>query len=240
MTRLYYPGDLYANHMVTLNHGQTHYLRHVLRAAVGHKIFLFNESHGEWSAVITDISKSSSSVMVKELVRTAVSCLEISLLFAPIKHDPLTFLVEKATELGVKHFFPVLTERCNIARINEERVQRNVIEAAQQCERFDIPTVHSLMSLHESLASWNAQIPLVVCQERDETSTFVEEIGRLPSKKPIGFFVGPEGGFSSQEFNFLRSFSFTRFINLGPRILRAETAALSAIACYQATKGDWC
>lgn len=239
MTRLYYPDDLFTSHNVVLNQGQIHYLRHVLRVEIGHPVILFNERDGEWSGVITELSKSNLHVTIGDQIRPAVNPPELSLLFAPIKHDPLTFLIEKATELGVKHFYPVTTERCNISRVNKERLKSNVIEAAQQCERFDIPTIYPLMRLSEVLASWNVQVPLFVCQERGSPLSITQSIQNLPFRAAVGFLIGPEGGFSPAEFSYLQSFSFVQFISLGPRILRAETAALVAIACYQAIVGDW-
>jgi 16S rRNA (uracil1498-N3)-methyltransferase len=147
--------------------------------------------------------------------------------------------MEKATELGVRHFYPVMTERCNISRVNENRLRSNVIDAAQQCERFDIPMLHPLMHLNKVLASWNPDIPLFVCQERGDVPSITQALHSLIPKTPVGFLIGPEGGFSEAEIAYLKSFSFTQFISLGPRILRAETAALAAVTCYQAFVGDW-
>jgi 16S rRNA (uracil1498-N3)-methyltransferase len=239
MIRLYHPNDFFPNQILTLNEGQNHYLRHVLRLAIGHRLVVFNEREGEWSAVLTTLSKTLATVMVEEQSRPAITGADISLLFAPIKHDPLTFLMEKATELGVRHFYPVMTERCNITRVNQDRLWSNVRDAAEQCERFDIPIIYPLMSLSKALASWDPHAPLFVCQERGEVPSLAHALRPLSSNAPAGFLIGPEGGFSSQEIAYLRSFSFTQFINLGPRILRAETAAVAAVTCYQAIVGDW-
>ncbi len=237
--RLYHPYDLFANQPLRLNEGQFHYLRHVLRAAIGHPLVVFNERDGEWSAVLTAFSKTTATVTVEKHLRPPVMGADISLMFAPIKHDPLTFLIEKATELGVRHFHPVVTERCNIGRINQTRLINQMIEASQQCERFDIPTLSLLASLSEALSSWKSPIPLWVCQERGDVPSIAHALQTLPPKASIGFLIGPEGGFSSQEIAYLKSFPFMQFISLGSRILRAETAALAAVACYQAIVGDW-
>jgi 16S rRNA (uracil1498-N3)-methyltransferase len=239
MTRLYHADDLYVSQLLTLGEGQTHYLRHVLRATIGHRLAIFNERDGEWSAVLTSLSKAIATVTIEKQLRPAVTGPDVSLLFAPIKHDPLAFLIEKATELGVRHFHPVMTERCNISRVNHDRVLSNLIEAAQQSERFDIPTLYPLMPLRETLSNWHPHISLLVCQERGEVPPIVEALRLLPFNEPIGFLVGPEGGFSHQEIAYLKSFSFTKSVSLGPRILRAETAALAAVTCYQALVGDW-
>ncbi len=239
MTRLYHGGDLFVNQVLPLNEGQTHYLRHVLRAAIGHSLTIFNERDGEWTAHLSALSKSVSTVALKEQIRRPLMGPDVSLLFAPIKHDPLTFLVEKATELGVRHFHPVMTERCNISRLNQERLTNNAIEAAQQCERFDIPILHPLTPLTKALLQWDADVPLFVCQERGDVPSLSQALRSLLPKAPIGFLVGPEGGFSPQEIADMKSLPFAQFISLGPRILRAETASLAALACYQAWVGDW-
>lgn len=239
MTRLYHPDDLFANQTLRLTEGQNHYLRHVLRAEIGHQVTVFNERDGEWSAALSSLSKATSTLIVEDQIRPAIATPDVSLLFAPIKHDPLTFLMEKATELGVRHFHPVMTERSNVSRVNLERLKSNVMDGAQQCERFDIPTIYPLMTLAKSLGSWESHVPLFVCQERGEMTSITQALRLLPANAPCGFLIGPEGGFSSQEFAYLKSFSFTQFISLGPRILRAETAALAALACYQALVGDW-
>jgi 16S rRNA (uracil1498-N3)-methyltransferase len=239
MTRLYHRDDLYVNQVLALNEGQTHYVRHVLRATIGYQLAIFNERDGEWSAVLTSVSKAITTVTLEEQLRPAVVGPAISLLFTPIKHDALTFLVEKATELGVRHFHPVMTERCNISRLNQNRVLSNLVEAAQQSERFDIPTLYPLMPLREALSNWNSQVPLFVCQERGEAPPIAQALQPLAPHEPVGFLIGPEGGFSSQEMSYLKFFPFIKSVSLGPRILRAETAALAAVTCYQALVGDW-
>jgi len=239
MTRLYHTDDLFADRVLTLNEGQIHYLRHVLRATIGYRLAIFNERDGEWSAVLASVSKTMATVTLQEQLRPAVIGPNVSLLFAPLKHDPLTFLMEKATELGVRHLYPVMTERCNISRLNSARLLSNVIDAAQQCERFDVPALYPLTPLRKVLSGWEPHTLLFVCQERGEAPSIAQALQLLPVKESVGFLIGPEGGFSPQEMAYLKSLSFTRNINLGPRILRAETAALAVLACYQAWVGDW-
>jgi 16S rRNA (uracil1498-N3)-methyltransferase len=239
MTRLYHLDDLYSSREITLRDGQAHYLRNVLRATIGHPLTVFNERDGEWSAHITTLTKNTVSLTIEEQLRPATTGPDLALMFAPIKHDPLTFLMEKATELGVRHFHPVMTERCNISRVNHDRLQNNVIDAAQQCERFDVPRIHPLVPLAKSLSKWDTKTPLFVCQERGDAPSITHALRHLSRCAPAGFLIGPEGGFSAQELVYLRSFSFTKNISLGPRILRAETASIAAITCYQALVGDW-
>lgn len=239
MTRLYHPDALFSGRRIRLSEAQSHYLRHVLRAKEGFSLSFFNERDGEWSAVLETVTKENLLATVGSQERISHISPEVHLLFAPLKHDALTFLVEKATELGVREFHPVMTERCNVSRVNTQRLASNAIDASQQCERFDVPLIHPLLPLSQVLVSWDKQKPLFVCQERGAVGSVGEAMNQLQPLSPIGFLVGPEGGFSSQELSYLRSFSFIKNISLGPRILRAETAALSAISCYQALSGDW-
>jgi 16S rRNA (uracil1498-N3)-methyltransferase len=238
MTRLYQSSVLAGGQSLTLDFSQTHYLRHVLRCTVGYQLTVFNEREGEWSAIITSLAKTGVSITVGEQIRIAAPCPDVSLIFALLKHDPLTFLAEKATELGVRRLYPVTTQRCNISRLNSDRLLATLVDAAQQCERFDIPELSSLLALDKALAGWDPAVPLFVCQERGQAMPIGKALQSLPSQSPAGFVVGPEGGFSSQEMERLQQIPFVRFISLGPRILRAETAALTALACYQALVGE--
>lgn len=238
MTRLYRSDALFLNQTLSLTEAQSHYLRHVLRAKEGHRFMVFNERDGEWEASLTSTSRTGTAVIEKQH-RLPVPGLDISLLFAPLKHDPLAFLIEKATELGVQHFYPVRTERCQISRVNEDRLRQNIIEASQQCERFDIPTLASLSPLRNTLSSWDAQIPLVICQERNGVHSISEVFKNFLPKTPISFLIGPEGGFTPSEMAYLATLNFVKFASLGPRILRAETAALAVLTAYQAILGDW-
>jgi 16S rRNA (uracil1498-N3)-methyltransferase len=238
MTRLYHPNTLSPGQSLTLELQQTHYLRHVLRYTVGHRLMVFNNREGEWSAVITSLAKTGVVITVEEQTRPAVLCPNVSLIFALVKHDPLTFLAEKATELGVQDLYPITTERCNISRVNSDRLLFTLIDAAQQCERFDVPQLHPLMTLNKALETWDPEIPLFVCQERGEAVPIGKSLQSLAPQNPAGFVVGPEGGFSPPEMERLQRVPFVRFISLGCRILRAETAALMALSCYQALIGE--
>jgi len=239
LVRLYCPHNLFLNLELSLDEKQIHYLRHVLRATVGHRFNVFNERDGEWLAEITALAKAEAEIKVISHLRPATLPPDISLVFALIKHDPLSFLIEKATELGVRQFYPITTDRCNISRLNEDRLKSNILDASQQCERFDIPTLHPLNTLKKTLSAWLPAVPLFVCQERGEAAPLLQKLSTLSTSDPIGFLIGPEGGLSEAEMAVLNAVSFTRFVKLGSRILRAETAALSAVACYQAFAGDW-
>jgi 16S rRNA (uracil1498-N3)-methyltransferase len=238
MARLYQSSSLFAGQSLTLSLSQTHYLRHVLRCTVGYQLTVFNEREGEWSAIITSLAKTGIGITVGVQTRIAVLCPNVSLIFALLKHDPLTFLVEKATELGVRRLCPVTTDRCNISRLNTDRLLSTLVDATQQCERFDVPQLSPLMVLDKALASWDPAVPLFVCQERGQAMPIGKALQSLSPQSPVGFAIGPEGGFSPQEMEHLQQIPFVRFISLGSRILRAETAALMALACYQALVGE--
>jgi len=238
MPRLYQSSVLFTGQSLTLGTQQTHYLRHVLRCTVGYRLTVFNEREGEWSATITSLAKTGINITIGEQVCSAVLCPEVVLVFALLKHDPLTFLAEKATELGVRRLCPVTTERCNISRLNSDRLLSTLVDATQQCERFDVPELSPLMALDKALAAWDPETPLFVCQERGQAMPIGKALQSLAPHAAAGFAVGPEGGFSSQEMERLQQIPFVRFISLGSRILRAETAALMALACYQALVGE--
>lgn len=228
--------------LVSLSEDQVHYVRNVLRLAVGDKLSLFNGRDGEWHGSLETLTKSKGTLVLDCQLFTQVSPPFAGLVFAPIKHDPLFYLIEKTTELGVTDLYPVLMERSSVGKINIEKAFRNGVEASQQCERLDVPDVHKLQSLREFLEearhNWPSNYYLVVCRERDHTfplKTVLEKIWTETPKNDakIFFLIGPEGGISPEELQNLSQFSFVRFCHLGPRILRAETAAAYALTVLQ-------
>lgn len=237
MTRLYIPIEITANAVITLTSEQSHYLIKVLRLTAGNKINIFNQDAGEWSAEIIQPS-NKTSIRALEQTKKPHACNSLQLCFSPLKNDAMVYLVEKATELGVTHLQPVLTERCNNSRLNSDRLQKNAIEASQQCERFDVPEVLPLEYLGKLLKFWNSEMPLIACIERCETQTIYEYLTQEKSSN-VAFLIGPEGGFSDAEQDLMKQYNFVKAVTLGPRILRAETAAVAVISCYQAIKGDW-
>lgn len=237
MTRLYIPIKFSAGTIITLTPEQSHYLIKVLRLTTGSKINIFNQQAGEWTAEIIKPS-NKTSVQVLEQIRKPHTCSFLQLCFAPLKNDAMTYLIEKATELGVTHLQPVMTERCNSTRLNSERLQKNAVEASQQCERFDVPEVLPLQTLEKLLAHWNPEMSLIVCVERSNSQTIYDYLLREQSSN-VAFLIGPEGGFSDSEQTLMQRYSFIKTVTLGPRILRAETAAVAALSCCQAIKGDW-
>jgi len=236
-TRLYVTGDLGDGVAVTLDEGPAHYLLHVLRAKAGDRVSLFNGRDGEWLAEIAIIAKRG--VEARCLKRTAVQTgvPDIWLAFAPIKKTPADYLVQKATELGAACLLPVFTRRTIVSRINEERMIANAIEAAEQSERLTVPDVRNGMDLDKLLAEWPKERRLYFCDEGGDAKPLAE--AARGEEGPAAILTGPEGGFDPAERAALRALPFVVPVTLGPRILRADTAALAALALWQSVAGDW-
>lgn len=236
--RLYTEERLRHHSTIMLPAKQVHYLISVLRVRAGEHLVLFNASDGEWQGEITFASKKSVEVKLSEKLREAKASPDLWLLFAPIKAGRIDFLVEKATELGVSHIFPIHTDYTNASRVNHERLHAQAIEAAEQCERFDIPQLHDYQPLEKRLCDWPPERVLLYCDESGGGQPLGEAIKTHNGAK-LAVLVGPEGGFSPKERDWLRRQPYTVAVGLGPRILRAETAALTALACIQCATGDW-
>ncbi len=216
MTRLYINQTLSAGQLVELSKEQRHYLERVLRFQIGQSFLGFNQVCGEWEIVY---EKSC----YRCVTQTRAPCLieQSWLAFAPLKHDAMTFLIEKATELGVTNLQPILTERTNTQRVNLERLQKNAIEASQQCERLDIPTVHEPVALATFLQKLPQGVHWFAAIERSEEK-------RCQLQYPTGFIIGPEGGWTEKEKQLLKKYSTN--LSLGKNILRAETAAVVCLS----------
>ncbi len=234
MVRLYVKEAIFQGVPLSLSQDHLHYLKHVLRYSLNQDIVIFNESDGEWVSTIQELTKSVAIVLPKIQKRAPVLENKIHLIFSPLKHEALLYLIEKTTELGVTNFHPTLMERTNIHRINLEKLQKNAVEACQQCERFSPPHFSNLTSVTEKISSWNSTIPILCCQERGEALPILTCLQNLPKNQEVAFFIGPEGGITEAELRYLKTFPFIHFITLGSRILRAETAAVAAVSCAQA------
>lgn len=232
--RLYVEDPLEAGAAVAASEAQSHYLLHVMRIAVGATVKLFNGRDGEWQATIGVPSKKRVQFAVTQLTRQQVPAPDLWLAFAPVKR--VDFLAEKASELGVAALLPVITRHTDVARVNVARLRANATEAAEQCERLTVPAVHEPVSLESLIAAWPGDRRLYVL---DETGGGQPIAQALTGRGPAGFLTGPEGGFAQSELDALRQLPFATSVGLGPRVLRAETAALAAVACWQALLGDW-
>jgi 16S rRNA (uracil1498-N3)-methyltransferase len=237
-TRLYVAADLAAGESVALDAAQAHYLKTVLRLERGSPVALFNGRDGEWRGAIEGFGKESGAVQLERRTREQTPEPDLWLAFAPVKRARIDFLVEKATELGVSALQPVLTERTQVERVNLERLGANVREAAEQTERLTLPEVRAPLPLERALALWPPGRRLLLC---DESGSSPDMASALGAEQPgaWGVLTGPEGGFSERELDALRKLPFVCAVGLGPRVLRADTAALAALAVFQALLGDW-
>lgn len=233
--RLYVGAALGAGLSVPADEGQAHYLLHVMRAKAGQRVSLFNGRDGEWLAEIGTLTKRGVTLTcLKQTVRQA-GVPDLWLAFAPIKKTPSDYLTQKATELGVSALLPVFTRRTIVSRINLERMAANAIEAAEQCERLSVPEIREGVTLEKLLAGWPQERKLYFCDEGGDA----QPLAKVAQAGPAAILTGPEGGFDPAERALLRGKSFVVPVTLGPRILRADTAALAALAIWQSVSGDW-
>lgn len=237
-TRLFVEPPLLNGATVALRPEQVHYLRNVLRLSPGVEVAVFNGRDGEWAARIDDLGKEHGSVVPDRKLREQSCPPDLWLLFAPIKRDAIDLVAEKASELGASRIWPVMTKHTDVARVNIERLRANALEAAEQSERLCVPEVSDPDDLAKILAAWPDQRPLIVCAEIGDAKPIAKVIADLPAG-PAAILIGPEGGFAKSELDIIVSKPFARPARLGPRILRAETAAIAALSCWQSLKGDW-
>jgi 16S rRNA (uracil1498-N3)-methyltransferase len=236
--RLHVPAGLAAGATVDLAPEQVHYLRNVLRLRTGAAIAAFNGFDGEWLCRIDEIGRNRAMLAVERPLRPQHAEPDLWLVFAPIKRARLDWLVEKATELGAAALLPVRTAYIQAERVNLDRLRAHMIEAAEQSERLSVPELHPPAPLDQVLANWPVERRLLLCDESGAGEPIAAVAARLASG-PLAVMVGPEGGFAETELDHLGKLAFVTRIGLGPRILRAETAALAALAVVQAVAGDW-
>ena len=237
--RLYVEVDLAAGEAVSLAAGQTHYLGNVLRLEPGASVLLFNGRDGEWIARIDDLGKGEGGLTCVGPTRAQGVAPDLWLVFAPIKRAPLDFLVQKAVELGVAALWPVFTEHTDVKRVNTGRMTTTAIEAAEQSARLTVPEIMAPTRLAKALEEWPDGRRLLVCAEAGEATPIDEALHAAEPDVPYAILTGPEGGFAPSELDGVRKLPFVSAVNLGPRLLRAETAALAALGCWQAVLGDW-
>lgn len=239
--RLFVEADLAAGRAAAVSADQAHYLLHVLRMKPGDEMRLFNGRDGEWLARVSSVSKRSIDIIADSNLRLQQAGADVWLCAAPIKKAHFDYMIEKATELGVAAIQPVLTERTQIREVNTGRCRSIAVEAAEQSERLDIPVIRKPVTLNEMIAHWPMDRVPIICAEWGEAAP-VREAFTSPQVKGAGRAVivtGPEGGFSAAEMEALRALPGGVFIRLGPRILRADTAAIAALSLWQALCGDW-
>lgn len=236
-TRLFVTADLAARATVELAKEQAHFLRNVLRLAPGAALLVFNGRDGEWQAEIAELDKKRGTLAVLRQTRTQTAEPDLWLAFAPLKAGRIDWLVEKAVELGVSCLLPVRTRRTVVERVNLERLTANAREAAEQCERLTLPSIDEPQALPDLLANWPAERRLLFADESGGAAPL--RLALEAVQQPLGLLIGPEGGFTPEERQLLAAAPAVQGVSLGPRILRAETAAVASLAIVQALTGDW-
>lgn len=237
-TRLHVPGPLTPGATVMLAPDQVNYLRNVLRFADGDELLVFDGVSGEWRARFRAEGKRGGRVEAVERMRVQPRSVDLHLLFAPLKHARLDYMVQKAVEMGASRLAPVITRRTQAARVNLERMRANVIEACEQCGVLNVPEVVAETKLETLLMGWEPGRALIFCDERAAVASPFDALRPLAGR-PLAVLVGPEGGFDDSERGLIRSLAPAVPIALGPRILRADTAAVAALAAVQLAIGDW-
>jgi 16S rRNA (uracil1498-N3)-methyltransferase len=242
VSRLFVEADLSAGSAVPLGQDQVHYLRHVMRRPDGAPLLLFNGRDGEWRGTLEGRGKREAVARVGERTRVQTAEPDVWLCFAPLKRARIDYVVEKATELGASALQPILTRHTIVERVNLARLRAHALEAAEQTERLSVPVVRAPLELHRLLDGWPAGRRLLVCDETGGGPPIAGVLAGLDAAAraaPWALLIGPEGGFDAAELANVRRISNVMSVGLGPRILRADTAALAALACWQALVGDW-
>jgi 16S rRNA (uracil1498-N3)-methyltransferase len=238
--RLYVEAPLAVGAGVELEPGQAHYLRNVLRLSDGAEIHVFNGRDGEWRASLTLSSRRAALVLIA-MTRPQEKSGDLHYLFAPLKHARQDYMVQKAVEMGATLLQPVLTRHTQAVRVNMERMRANAIEAAEQCGILALPRIEAPAKLESLLAAWPQDRLLIFCDEDAESADPIVALlaERARRAASIAVLIGPEGGFDAGERSAILSKPSVIRLSLGPRILRADTAAVAVMAIVQATLGDW-
>ncbi len=234
LVRLYITEPLRVDSTLTLTRAQSHYLINVMRIRNGDELLMFNGVDGEWKVTITDANKKHTVVSVDNQTLPQIDEPDVWLLFAPIKKDRTDFIIEKATELGVSKIMPVITERTQNSRVNIERLQATAVEATEQSRRLSVPDFEDVQPLLLVLENWPSSRRFIYLDETGNGQPLAQVLqGKTDS---LAFVIGPEGGFSPSELDAMGKLTFSVGADLGPRILRAETAVVAALAIRQAVK----
>ena len=236
-TRLYLRAPLAEGATVDLDPKQANYLTNVLRLKDGDTVLVFNGADGEWRAELSASGKKQWRLAAVVATRPQPPPSDLHYVFAPLKHARLDYMVEKAVEMGAGRLTPVVTRHTQVTRVNHDRMEANAIEAAEQCGILSLPAIDDPVALPALLDQWPTNRRLIFCDENTEGDPVAQLSALAPS--PLAVLIGPEGGFADDERDLLRSRPYVTAISLGPRILRADTAAVAALAVVQAVLGDW-
>lgn len=241
LRRLFLDTDLATGAQVSLDKAQSNYLLNVLRKKSGDELIVFNGRHGAFMAAIAAASKREASLQLREQTAAQTPPNDLWFGFAPLKSARLDYTIQKATEMGVGFIQPIITQYTQVNRLKTDRMQANAIEAAEQCEVLSVPQILPETSLKALLDAWPDQHAdrILILADEGETSTGpLQTLAERPAGR-YGLLVGPEGGFSDEERTLLRAQSFVVPLSLGPRVLRADTASVAALALIQSSIGDW-
>jgi len=241
--RLYVSAALAPGAQIALDRTQTNYLANVLRLPEGTELLIFNGRDGEWRAALKAAGRKSLSLAVIAMTRPQERGCDLHYIFAPLKHARLDYMVQKAVEMGASLLQPVRTQHTQNTRLNAERMRANVIEAAEQCGILTVPEIAELIDLDRLIAHWPAGRCLIFCDEDASVSDPLETLRAARkddvTSQPLAVLIGPEGGFDKGERDMLIALPQAIRLSLGPRILRADTAAVAALSLAQAILGDW-
>lgn len=236
--RLYIQEKLQEGAEFIASSDDSHYLCNVMRCVKGDSIKCFNSQDGEFLCEIINSNKKQTTLLAKNKLRSPVTETDIWLIFAPLKKDKTDIVIEKSVELGVAKIIPVITEYTNSSQIKIDRFKTQAKEASEQCERLSVPQISAPTDLSVILDNWDDSRVLFFMDERRQGSNIIEQY-TISKDKSCALLIGPEGGFSDEEAKLLNSKPFVKNISLGPRILRAETAAVAALSVWQSVVGDW-
>lgn len=236
--RLFIDSPIKIGILIELDRTQANYLLNVLRLKDNAKVLIFNGVDGEWLCELSQQGRKSASLRIEKQIRKQGEPSKLIYLFAPLKQARLDYMVQKAVEMGVGTLQPVLTQHTQVSRINVDRMHANAIEAAEQCGILSIPRCKEAAKLEKILSNWDQNIQIIFCDELADVENSGKKLQKLNGES-IAVLIGPEGGFSQKERDQLLALPFVTAISLGPRILRADTAAVAALALVQANCGDW-
>ena len=236
--RLFLDAPLQAHSILPLDKAQANYLFHVLRLHAGATISVFNGIDGEWQAELGGLAKRAPTLQILTQIRAQTHARDLIYYFAPLKSARLDYLMQKGVEMGVSEMVPVLTRRVQATRFNAERARANMIEAAEQCEILALPRLGPEIKLDTLLARWPAERTLIFCDESEAQSSPLATLSQVTARDKLAVLIGPEGGFDPEERRLIRALPQAVPLSLGPRILRADTAAVVALTLIQAVLGD--
>ena len=237
--RLFVDQPLQGGGLIALDQPQAHYLRDVLRLKPGDRVLVFNGREGEWHGTLDTGGKRTVVVRLEAQTRPQEGGGDLHYLFAPLKRARLDYMVQKAVEMGVARLAPVLTRHTQTARVNTERMRANAVEAAEQCGVLAVPVVGEPVTFQALLAARDPARWLIFCDEDAEVTNPIAALAAVPKRASLGVLIGPEGGFADDERTALLKSPNVVRVCLGPRILRADTAAVAALTIVQAVIGDW-